>query len=96
MGFMHRVKVMLGLADDYDEYDDEYDDEEYTSPVAPPAPEYPEVTPIRRAMPRASVQPELRRITTVHPRSYNDARVIKWIWSQVRNGFQGGAKSFGD
>ena len=27
-------------------------------------------------MPRASVQPELRRITTVHPRSYNDARVI--------------------
>lgn len=29
MGFMHRVKVMLGLADDYDEYDDdEYYDAE--------------------------------------------------------------------
>ena len=27
---------------------------------------------------------------------YNDARVIKWIWSQLRNGFQGGARSFGD
>lgn len=43
MGFMHRVKVMLGLADEYDdEYDDEYEDDEledepessraYTSP----------------------------------------------------------------
>jgi cell division inhibitor SepF len=28
MGFMHRVKVMLGLADDYDEYDDEYYEDE--------------------------------------------------------------------
>ena len=30
MGFMHRVKVMLGLADDYD---DEYYDEEYADDV---------------------------------------------------------------
>jgi cell division inhibitor SepF len=44
MGFMHRVKVMLGLADEYDdEYDDgygpaDYDDEgepEYEEPQAP-------------------------------------------------------------
>jgi len=28
MGFMHRVKVMLGLAD---EYDDEYDDDDYAA-----------------------------------------------------------------
>ena len=28
MAFWHRVKVMLGLADDYDEYDDEYYDDE--------------------------------------------------------------------
>ncbi len=27
---------------------------------------------------------------------YNDARVIKWLWKQVRNGFQGGARSFED
>lgn len=27
---------------------------------------------------------------------YNDARVLKWIWKQARNGFQGGAKSFED
>ncbi len=28
MGVMHRIKVMLGLADDYDEYDEGYYDEE--------------------------------------------------------------------
>jgi MoaA/NifB/PqqE/SkfB family radical SAM enzyme len=27
---------------------------------------------------------------------YNDARVLKWLWKQARNGFQGGAKSFED
>ena len=27
---------------------------------------------------------------------YNDARVIKWLWKQLRNGFQGGARSFED
>jgi MoaA/NifB/PqqE/SkfB family radical SAM enzyme len=27
---------------------------------------------------------------------YNDARVIRWIWKQAKNGFQGGARSFED
>lgn len=27
---------------------------------------------------------------------YNDARVLKWIWKQVRNGFKGGTHSFED
>jgi MoaA/NifB/PqqE/SkfB family radical SAM enzyme len=27
---------------------------------------------------------------------YNDARVIKWVWKQARNGFRGGARSFED
>ena len=27
---------------------------------------------------------------------YNDARVIKWLWQQVRNGLNGGARSFED
>jgi MoaA/NifB/PqqE/SkfB family radical SAM enzyme len=27
---------------------------------------------------------------------YNDARVIKWLWAQARNGFKGGARSFED
>ena len=25
---------------------------------------------------------------------YNDARVLKWLWKQARNGFQSGARSF--
>ena len=80
-GALRKTMLYLGLAeadrtDDLD-YVDEYDDEEYAPPAAPEAqPEYTApVTPIRRS-PRASVAPELRRITTVHPRSYNDARVI--------------------
>jgi len=27
---------------------------------------------------------------------YNDARVVKWLWKQARNGFRGGARSFED
>jgi hypothetical protein len=27
---------------------------------------------------------------------YNDARVVKWVWKQARNGFSGGARSFED
>jgi radical SAM protein with 4Fe4S-binding SPASM domain len=27
---------------------------------------------------------------------YNDKRVIKWLWQQALNGFQGGARSFED
>jgi len=27
---------------------------------------------------------------------YNDARVIKWLWQQARNGFKGGARCFED
>lgn len=27
---------------------------------------------------------------------YNDARVLKWVWQQAKNGFQGGARSFED
>jgi hypothetical protein len=27
---------------------------------------------------------------------YNDARVIRWLWKQAKNGFQGGARSFED
>jgi MoaA/NifB/PqqE/SkfB family radical SAM enzyme len=27
---------------------------------------------------------------------YNDARVLKWLWKQVRNGFRGGVHSFED
>lgn len=80
-GALRKTMVYLGLSDsdpqdEYEGYDDEYV-EEFAPPQAEPAP----VTPLRPA-PRRSHTPapaaasELRRITTVHPRSYNDARVI--------------------
>lgn len=72
-GALRKTMLYLGLAEDErqgEEYVDEYDDHF--------APEHDaEVTPIRST--RADLHapaPELRRITTIHPRSYNDARVI--------------------
>lgn len=79
-GALRKTMLYLGLAEDdrsahsADEYVDEYDHE-----YAPPHEYEAEVTPLR---PRShehlehAPAPELRRITTVHPRSYNDARVI--------------------
>lgn len=79
-GALRKTMLYLGLAEDdrldEDGYEQEYDDHDY---VVPSAPEYPaEVTPIRRSTrtPQVSAGGELRRITTVHPRSYNDARTI--------------------
>lgn len=49
-------------------YEDSYEEYEESAPSA-------EVTPINRAAARFDGGP-LRRITTVHPRNYNDAKVI--------------------
>ena len=78
-GALRKTMLYLGLAEDdrnADGYVDEYDHE-----YAPAADEYEaEVTPLHR--PGRTIgaahapAAELRRITTVHPRSYNDARVI--------------------
>ncbi len=82
-GALRKTMLYLGLADDrgedeQDEYVDELDEtgadvaHDYQAPV----------TPLHRALgprevPQTSMSAaELRRITTVHPRSYNDARVI--------------------
>ncbi|MDR2722995.1 MAG: cell division protein SepF, partial [Cellulomonadaceae bacterium] len=82
MSALRKTMLYLGLADDdgYDEAPvDEYDDYEETPP---PMREYSaDVTPIRRASlreaaPVAAPVADLRRITTIHPRSYNDARLI--------------------
>lgn len=79
-GALHRTMLYLGLADDQgeprDEFDDEYEELEADVPQDYPA----DVTPINRSVaPREAatgVGTDLRRITTVHPRSYNDARII--------------------
>lgn len=79
-GALRKTMLYLGLAEDehgrVDEYVETYD-EEYDVPHEPEHDA--EVTPIHRGVHRPAVAPagaDLRRITTIHPRSYNDARVI--------------------
>lgn len=74
--------VYFGLADDGEAELQKYEEEQFEpEPSYPMAvPEYAEVTPIRPAEAFPVMAPvvnsELRRITTIHPRSYNDARLI--------------------
>lgn len=89
-GALRKTMLYLGLAEDerhaqgdyVEEYDEEYAVQQHGTH------EYEaEVTPLHRpsgatarghvtqTAPRGAA-PELRRITTIHPRSYNDARVI--------------------
>ena len=73
-GALHKTMLYLGLAEDdraateeYVEFEDEYVED---------APRQAEVTELRPVARSARPSSELRRITTIHPRSYNDARVI--------------------
>lgn len=78
-GALRKTMLYLGLADDQgqqDEYVDEYDDE-LEAPVRDRDEYSAEVTPLRRPNLReVAPSTDLRRITTIHPRSYNDARLI--------------------
>ncbi|HEY0216517.1 MAG TPA: cell division protein SepF [Cellulomonas sp.] len=85
-GALRKTMLYLGLADDrgeHDQYVDEYDEPEATVGQDYEA----EVTPLHRTAPpvertyappqqHAAPEGEIRRITTIHPRSYNDARKI--------------------
>lgn len=71
---LRKTMVYLGLADEEVEY-------EHPAASAAPAPaaaaQRAPVTPLRRAAPaRATAQPEMNEILTVHPRAYKDAQVI--------------------
>ena len=87
---MRKMGVYLGLLEDterYDEYDDDYDEganreqRPRTDEPARPAP-VANISERRRPAPtQSSSQPlgtvaELSRITTLHPRTYNEARTI--------------------
>ena len=85
---MRKMGVYLGLLEDTERYDDEYYDEYDERPQrgateepARPAP-VANISERRRppaAQPQAAPQPtvaELSRITTLHPRTYNEARSI--------------------
>ena len=74
-GALRKTMLYLGLAEDEQETAGQYGDsygETAEYPEAVVAPErHAQVTPISRG-----VTGDLRRITTVHPRNYNDAKVI--------------------
>lgn len=79
MGALRKTMEYLGLSEperdeevDYAVSDDAY---EYGDVLAAPEPaHHAPVTPISAA--RSAAPGDLRRITTVHPRTYNDAKVI--------------------
>jgi cell division inhibitor SepF len=85
---MRKMAVYLGLVEDdrryaenydaYDEYDDDYDEPaDATEPAAPArAADYAGYATEQRIDPIPSQQVELARITTLHPRTYNEARNI--------------------
>jgi cell division inhibitor SepF len=87
-GAMRKVGVYLGLLEDSERYDDRYDDDEaydddyepqQTRPVQPIRDDRGKVAQLADRRPRPvpiPVTAELSRITTLHPRTYNEARTI--------------------
>jgi cell division inhibitor SepF len=76
-GALRKTMVYLGLAEDelgYDEYDD-YDEQEHAGSAHESRAA---VTPMpqRAHLSRVSSAGELSRITTIHPRTYNEAKTI--------------------
>jgi cell division inhibitor SepF len=88
-GAMHKMAVYLGLVEDDRQYDDGYDsDEEYTEYEEqaddPPSADGAQVNGLAGDLAPAVARPakvapqaaDLTRITTLHPRTYNEARTI--------------------
>ncbi len=83
-GAMRKVGVYLGLLEDTDRFDDEHDDDFAEARETRPVREVhvasgSSVTQLAERRRPASVQTpqtELSRITTLHPRTYNEARTI--------------------
>ena len=82
---MRKMAVYLGLVEDdrryqdkyesYEEYD-EYDETEDAIEAPPARPDYGGYASDHRVEPDPPQQVELARITTLHPRTYNEARTI--------------------
>jgi len=83
-GAMRKMGVYLGLLEDTDRFEDDYGHGEYDERphTRAPEPEHAEAnrpTPVANLAERrrpTSVVAELSRITTLHPRTYNEARTI--------------------
>jgi cell division inhibitor SepF len=86
-GAMRRIGEYLGLLEDTGRYDDDYDADEYSTEETAPvqqsrAPklreqraEVADISERRRPGPTGVVA-EISRITTLHPRTYNEARTV--------------------
>ena len=85
-GAMRKIGEYLGLLEETDRYDDygydEHEVEPETVPVRSPREARPRPAAVsniserRRAAPAPEVVAELSRITTLHPRTYNEARLV--------------------
>jgi cell division inhibitor SepF len=83
---MRKMAVYLGLVEDdrrysdkyeeYGEYDDEYEEPDEVAESAPVRADYGGYVTDHRIDAGPSQQVELARITTLHPRTYNEARTI--------------------
>ena len=90
-GALRKTMVYLGLAEDDERYDG-YDDYDYDEPIArSEAPversaavtQLPQRTPVARVVRDVEVG-ALNRITTIHPRTYNEAKNIgEWFRDSV-------------
>ena len=73
---MRKMGVYLGLLEDTQRYDDDYDDFDETTRRDEPRP-VANISERRRTQPGpVGIVAELSRITTLHPRTYNEARTI--------------------
>jgi len=85
-GAMRKIGEYLGLLEETDRYDDygydEHDVEPETVPARSAREARPRPAPVsniserRRPAPAPEVVAELSRITTLHPRTYNEARLV--------------------
>lgn len=88
-GALHKTMVYLGLKDEGERYDDEYYEDyeaadRFEEPAEAPSAEADQsasVTPLRSGSANVRLVQNrdlgaIRRITTIHPRTYNEARVI--------------------
>ncbi|KQY63993.1 MULTISPECIES: cell division protein SepF [unclassified Nocardioides] len=83
-GAMRKIGEYLGLLEDTGRYPDEEGYDEYADEPTRPAREEPRPASVAsiserrrpQAVPTAGVVAELSRITTLHPRTYNEARTI--------------------
>lgn len=83
-GAMRKVGVYLGLLEDTDRYEDDYyaddeagyDEEPANRPVRAVASDRPAPVASLAERRRPQAVSELSRITTLHPRNYNEARTI--------------------